>query len=97
MFKAASKETVSGSLRVLAEYIDSTSQPSKHVVLAGLARIKMAIAQTAQEAVEAMGPLQAGGREEVENGFKRENPSLTDAQLKEIGDEWVKNKDQLKK
>jgi len=38
----------------------------------------------------------AGSREDVEQGFKKENPALTDAQLKEIGDQWEKNKDVVK-
>lgn len=38
----------------------------------------------------------AGSREEVMDGFKKENPALTDAQLKEIADQWEANKDVVK-
>jgi hypothetical protein len=39
---------------------------------------------------------QAGSREDVMKGFKKENPALTDAQLKEIADQWEANKDVVK-
>jgi hypothetical protein len=39
---------------------------------------------------------QAGSREEVMDGFKKENPDLTDEQLEEIADQWEKNKDVVK-
>lgn len=35
---------------------------------------------------------QAGSREDVMRGFKKENPALTDAQLTEIADQWEANK-----
>ena len=47
---------------------------------------------------EMVGLLQnASSREDVMDGFKKENPALTDEQLEEIGDQWEKNKDNLKK
>lgn len=39
---------------------------------------------------------QAGSREDVMEGFKKENPALTKAQLEEIADHWEKNKDVVK-
>ncbi|MFA5387352.1 MAG: hypothetical protein WC322_03060 [Candidatus Paceibacterota bacterium] len=38
----------------------------------------------------------AGSREEVMDGFKKENPALTPEQLKEIADQWEANKDVVK-
>lgn len=38
----------------------------------------------------------ASSREEVIEGFKKTNPSLTEAQLEEIADHWERNKDNLK-
>lgn len=96
MFKLASTSLVSASLRKLADYIDQTPHPNRHVIIAGLHQVKMALSQTAQEAVEAMGPMQADSREDVMKGFKKSNPALTDAQLEEIADNWEKNKDVVK-
>jgi len=39
---------------------------------------------------------QAGSREDVMDGFKKENPALTDEQLEEIADQWEANKDVVK-
>jgi hypothetical protein len=39
---------------------------------------------------------QAGSREDVMDGFKKENPKLTKEQLEEIGDQWEKNKSVVK-
>lgn len=39
---------------------------------------------------------QAGSREDVMDGFKKENPDLTDEQLEEIASQWEKNKDVVK-
>jgi len=59
-------------------------------------RVLMALSQTAQQALEAMGPIQANSREEVMKGFKSANPDLSEAQLTEIADQWEKNKDVVK-
>lgn len=96
MFKAASTNVTASSLRQLADYIEKTANPNRHVVIAGLHKIKMGLSQTAQEAVQSMGPLQANSREQVMEGFKKSNPALTDAQLNEIADHWEKNKDVVK-
>ena len=55
-----------------------------------------ALSQTSQQALEAMGPIQANSREEVMKGFKSANPDLSEAQLEEIADQWEKNKDVVK-
>jgi hypothetical protein len=96
MFKLASTNRIASHLRQLADYIEKTATPNRHVVIAGLHYVKMALSQTAQEAVEAMGPMQADSREDVMKGFKKSNPALTDAQLEEIADNWEKNKDVVK-
>lgn len=96
MFKLASANVTSSALRKLADYIDQSPNPNHHLIVAGLHRIKMGLSQTAQQALEAMGPLQAGSREDVMKGFKESNPALTEEQLKEIADHWEKNKDVVK-
>lgn len=96
MFKLASTSLVSASLRKLADYIDQTPQPNRHVIIAGLHQVKMALSQTAQEAVEAMGPMKADSREDVMDGFKKSNPTLSDEDLEQIADEWEKNKSVVK-
>jgi len=96
MFKLASTNLVSSTLRKLADYIDHDPKPNRHVIIGALHRIKMGLSQTAQEAIQAMGPLQANSREEVMKGFKEANPDLTEAQLNEIADQWEKNKDVVK-
>jgi len=96
MFKLASTNLVSATLRKLADYIDQNPKPNRHVIIGALHRVKMGLSQTAQEAVEAMGPIQADSREEVMDGFKKSNPDLTEAQLTEIADQWEKNKNVVK-
>ena len=56
----------------------------------------MALSQTAQQAIEAMGPLQATTKEDVMEGFKKANPALTQDQLEEIAEHWDRNKDVVK-
>jgi len=96
MLRLASTNFVSAALRGLADYIDDNPSPNRHVIIGGLHRVKMALSQTAQEAVEAMGPLQASSREDVMEGFKKANPSLSSEQLEEIADHWEANKDVVK-
>jgi len=96
MYKLASANRTSSALRKLADYIDQNPNPDHHSIIAGLHRIKMGLSQTAQQALEAMGPLQAGSREDVMDGFKKSNPDLTKDQLEEIADQWEKNKDVVK-
>jgi hypothetical protein len=83
-----------GWLRTLADGF--TPGPDKHPsrdMLAGSLRRLVAGVMSS----DMLALLQsAGSREEVEKGFKKENPALTDAQLKEIGDQWEKNKDVVK-
>jgi hypothetical protein len=92
MYKAASTNHIASALRRIASDVEAARIPPKEASLR-LNRIKMALSQTAQEAVESMGDLQANSREEVMKGFKSANPDLTDDQLEEIADQWEKNKD----
>jgi len=95
MYKAASTNHIASALRRIASDVEAARISPKEASLR-LNRIKMALSQTAQEAVEAMGNLQANSREEVMKGFKSANPDLTDDQLEEIADQWEKNKDVVK-
>lgn len=96
MFKLASTNKISSALRKLADYVDQTPAPNRHVVIAGLHRIKMGLALTAEEAVEAMGPIEADSREDVMDGFKGENPDLSEQELEDIADKWEEHKDTIK-
>jgi len=95
MFKAASQSHIAGALRRLAAGIESATISPTNASIA-LHRVKMALAQTAQQALEAMGPIQATSREDVIKGFKGANPALTKEQLEEIADHWEENKDVVK-
>jgi len=96
MFKAASKDRISAALHRIADDIGAARISPREATLR-LHRVKMALSQTAEQALEAMGPIQANSREEVMKGFKSANPDLTDAQLEEIATEWEKNRDNFKK
>jgi hypothetical protein len=95
MFRAASTSHIATALRRIADEVQAARIPPE-VARLRLHRVLMAMSQTAQQAIEAMGPIQANSREEVMKGFKSANPSLTDAQLEEIADHWEKNKDVVK-
>ena len=95
MFKAASKSHIAGALRRIADEIDAARIPPKEARVR-LHRVLMALSQTAQEAVEAMGPIQATTRQDVMDGFKKSNPDLSKEQLEEIADHWEENKSVVK-
>jgi hypothetical protein len=95
LFKAASKSHVAGALRRIADEIDSARISPKEASYR-LSMVRMALSQTAQEAVEAMGQIQATTRQDVIDGFKKSNPALTKEQLDEIADHWEENKDVVK-
>ena len=95
MFKAASKSHIAGALRRIADEIESARISPKEASYR-LSMVRMSLSQTAQEAVEAMGPIQASSREEVMDGSKKSNRSLTKEQLEEIADHWEANKDVVK-
>lgn len=95
MFKAASQSHVAGALRRIASEVE-TGRIRPRDASCRIRRVLMALSQTAQEAVEAMGPIQGNSREEVMKGFKSANPDLTEEQLQEIADHWEKNKDVVK-
>lgn len=95
MFKVAAQNRVAPALqRIATEIQGGKITPTE--ARTRLQRVLMALSQTAEQAVQAMGNVQAGSREEVMKGFKSANPSLTDAQLEEIADHWEKNKDVVK-
>lgn len=95
MFKAASKSHVAGALRRIADEIEGARISPKDASYR-LSMVRMALSQTAQEAVEAMGPIQATTRQDVIDGFKKSNPDLTEEDLEGIADQWEKNKSVVK-
>jgi hypothetical protein len=95
MFRAASSSRIATALHRIADEVQSARIPPKEASRR-VRRVLMALSQTSQEALEAMGPVQANSREEVIKGFKSANPALSDDQLEEIADQWEKNKDVVK-
>jgi len=94
-YKAASANHVTEAiLRVASEVENATISPKEASLR--LARVRMALSQTAQQAVEAMGSVQADSREKVMDGFKKSNPALSEADLEEIADQWESNKSVVK-
>lgn len=94
-FQAASKNHIAGALRRLADAVEASSQSPK-TILTRLARVQMALSQTAEQAVQAAWPFEANSREEVIDGFRSANPSLSKADLEEIADHWEKNRNVVK-
>lgn len=94
-FKAAPQAHIVPALKRIASALQSESITPEEVSYR-LAMVRMALSQTAQQAVEAMGPIQADSREKVMDGFSKANPALTQDQLEEIADQWEKNKDVVK-
>lgn len=94
--KQASDETVSSKLRKVADDMANGKNPSR-VALAKSLRSLLAdaVQPTASQKATAL-MQQAGSREDVMKGFKEANPELTDAQLKDIADQWEKNKNVVK-
>lgn len=95
MFRAASSSRIATALHRIADEVQDARIPPREASRR-VRRVLMALSQTSQEALEAMGPIQANSREEVMKGFKSANPDLSDAQLEEIADQWEKNKDVVK-
>jgi hypothetical protein len=95
MFKAASTSHVAGALRRIAADVEAARISPKEASRR-LSMVRMALSQTAQEAVQAMGDIQATTRQDVIDGFKKSNPALSKEQLEEIADHWEENKDVVK-
>ena len=95
MFRAASSNRIATALHRIADEVQAARISPREASLR-VRRVLMALSQTSQQALEAMGPIQAGSREDVIKGFKSANPDLSDAQLEEIADQWEKNKDVVK-
>lgn len=94
--KAASEATPTAAEQLRAIALAASTEKSR----VGLAKaIRTFLANSLQPtAMQTMNALlqSASSREEVMDGFKESNPSLTDAQLKEIADHWEKNKNVVK-
>jgi hypothetical protein len=95
MFRAASSNRIATALRRIASEVEAARISPQEASLR-VHRVLMALSQTSQQAIEAMGPIQASSREEVIKGFKSANPDLTDDQLEEIADQWERNKSVVK-
>ena len=95
MFKAASRNHISSALTRIAADIEAGKVSPQDAALR-IHRVLMALSQTAQEAIQSMGPIQATSKEDVMKGFKSANPSLTEAQLAEIAEHWDRNKSVIK-
>lgn len=94
-FLAAPQAHVVGALRRIASAVQSSSIAPKDA-WTRLAFVRMALSQTAQQAVEAFGSIQADSREKVMEGFKKSNPALSAEDLEGIADQWEKNKSVVK-
>lgn len=94
-FAAAPRDHIAGAIRRVASAVQNRAI-SPEEASNRLAFIRMALSQTAQQAVEAMGPVQADSREKVMDGFKKSNPSLSKEDLEEIADQWEANKSVVK-
>lgn len=97
----ASPQKVAGYFRALADGLaktaeDQANKPSRFALAQSLRRVvadqmPMTSAQVAAQIYQ-----QSNSREDVQKGFKESNPDLTEAQLKEIADQWERNKDVVK-
>ncbi len=99
----ASPQKVAGYFRAMADQMvastnetDPAKKPSRFALAQSLRRVvadqmPMTSAQVAAQIYQT-----AGSREDVMKGFKESNPDLTEAQLKEIADQWEANKDVIK-
>lgn len=94
-FKAASQSRIASALRRIAGEVEAGAIPPVEVNRR-LRNVLMACATTADQAVQATWPQMADSREEVMDGFKKNNPDLSDADLNEIADQWEKNKNVVK-
>ncbi len=91
-----SPAVVADILGKVAARMGSANPPSPREVAAICRKVLAETYVVAEEKQMAQVLQQAGSREEVMDGFKQSNPDLTDSQLKEIADQWEKNKDVVK-
>lgn len=94
-FPAAPQAHVAEALRRIASEVQSCKIAPQDA-WTRLAFVRMALSQTAQQAVEAFGSIQADSREKVMDGFKKSNPALSADQLEEIADHWESNQNVVK-
>jgi hypothetical protein len=97
---SVSPTQAAGYFRALAEELTRTAneaeRPSRFALAQHLRKVVADVMPMTSAQVSAQIYQQANSREEVMKGFKAENPALTDDQLKEIADQWEKNKDVVK-
>ncbi len=94
-FQAANQAHISTALRRISSLV-RVGDILPNDVTDRLRWVRVALSQTAEQAVEAMGPLRGNSREEVMEGFKKSNPDLSQADLDEIADHWEKNRNVVK-
>jgi hypothetical protein len=94
--KEASRSEIPTVLRELAQGIISNEHPSRLHLATVLRRVLADSMELSAVQIAAGIYSTAGSREDVINGFRESNPSMTDAQLEEAADQWEKNKDVVK-
>lgn len=94
-FAAAPKDHIAGAIRRVASAVQNRAI-SPEEASNRLAFIRVALSQTAQQAVEAMGPVQANSEDAVRDGFLKANPKLSEDDLDSIVKHWRDNKDVVK-
>lgn len=91
MFKAASKDRISGALRRIAADVDNAAISPKEASLR-LHRVLMALAQTPEQALHAVSPFQVESEGEVMSLLASANPNLDQGQLRDIANRWAGQK-----
>jgi hypothetical protein len=94
--KASSEETTARKLHKIADDLLAQKNPSRVALAKSLRGLIADVAQPTAGQMAASILYQANSREEVMQGFKSANPTLTEAQLEEIADHWERNKDVVK-
>lgn len=88
MFKAASKNHITGALRRVASDIEGAKIPPREASLR-LHRVLLALAQTPEQALHALHAFQPTTREEVLTHVATANPDITPEALAEIANRWA--------
>lgn len=91
MFKAASTDRIAGALHRIADEIGTANISPREATLR-MHRVLMALAQTPEEALQAVRPFNASDPDAVMKLFASANPDLTVDQLTEIGVRWAGQK-----
>lgn len=93
MYKAASTERIVSALQRIASEVSAASISPKEATLR-VHRVLMALAQTPEEALQAVRPFQASSPSEVIDLLASANPSLTTDQLTEVALKWAEEEDE---